>query len=366
MVNSRLFMKIVHIIGSKSSGGAERFFLRFSRACCEAGHENYAFLRKNTAILSHVAQGIQITTFPMANVWDMVSIYLIRKRLKSLIPHVVQTYMGRATRLTRLPGSLTHTIHVARLGGYYKLNGYRHADAWVCNTLSLCDYLLKSGFDSRRVYYIPNFVDEPITKDENKIHELRKCFGIPEHALVLLNAGRFMEVKGHRYLLQAFAHMKKEAAGRPIYLVLLGNGPLFEEIRSMASSLGVANRVIFAGWQSEPGHFYHLADVVVFPSLETEALGNVILEAWSYERPVISSSFPGALELITDGENGLRVPCRNVQQLTKTIYDLCLDSDLRVNLAQKGRERLLRDFSKKRIMSDYFQMYSELMQKKYG
>ncbi len=359
-------MKIVHIIGSKTSGGAERFFLRFSRACCEAGHENYAFLRKDTTILSHVAQDIQITAFPMANVWDIVSMYLIHRRLKMLMPHVVQTYMGRATRLTHLSRSLLHTIHVARLGGYYKLNGYRHADAWVCNTRSLCDYLLKGGFDLRRIYHIPNFVDEPVARDEDRIHNLRKCLGIPGHALVLLNAARFMEVKGHSYLLQAFANLKKEVAGRPIYLVLLGNGPFFEEMQAMASSLGVANRVIFAGWQSEPGHFYHLADVVVFPSLETEALGNVILEAWSYERPVIASSFPGALELITDGENGLRVPCRNVPQLTKAIYDLCLDSDFRIHLAQKGRERLLRDFSKERIISDYFQMYSELLQKKYG
>lgn len=359
-------MKIVHIIGSKTSGGAERFFLRFSKACCEAGHENYAFLRKKTTIFSHVVQDIQIATFPMANVWDILSMYLIRRRLVELKPHVVQTYMGRATRLTRLPGSLLQTIHVARLGGYYKLNGYRHAHAWVCNTKALCDYLIKGGFDSRRVYYIPNFVDEPISRDDDKIQELHERFGIPKDAMVLLNAGRFMEVKGHRYLLQAFADLKKEVAGRPIYLVLLGHGPLFEDMQAMAFSLGVADRVIFAGWQNEPGHFYHLSDVVVFPSLEMEALGNVILEAWSYNKPVVSSGFPGALELITDGENGLRVPCRNVPLLTKAIYDLCLDSNLRVKMAQKGRERLLRDFSKERIIFEYFQMYSELLQKKYG
>lgn len=359
-------MKIVHIIGSKTSGGAERFFLRFSRACCEAGHENYAFLRKNTTILSQVAPGIQIETFPMAAVWDVLSMYFIRRRLKRLSPHVVQTYMGRATRLTRLQGALPHAVHVARLGGYYKLSGYRHADAWVCNTRGLCDYLIKSGFDSRAVYLIPNFVDEPISRDEEVISSLRREFGIPEHALVLLNAGRFMEVKGHRYLLQAFAGLKKEFAGRTPYLLLLGNGPLFEEMQSLAHSFGVSNRVIFAGWQSEPGHFYHMADIVVFPSLEMEALGNVILEAWAYGRPVVASSFAGALELITHGENGLCVPCRNASRLTEALHVLCLNDNLRVMLAQKGRERLKHEFSRERILNEYFQMYSMLLKKKYG
>lgn len=341
--------------------------MRFSRACCEAGHENYAFVRKNTTILPHIHDEIRIETFPMANVWDVFSMYLIHKRLKELTPHVVQTYMGRATRLTRLSSALRRRIvHVARLGGYYKPNGYTHADAWVCNTKSLCDYLLQAGFDPKRVYYIPNFVDDPIQRDEAVIRGLRERFGIEEDALVLLNAGRFMEVKGHRYLLQAFLTLNQEMLGRRVYLLLLGNGPLFEEMQGLARSLGIDDRVIFAGWQSEPGHFYHLADIVVFPSLELEALGNVILEAWSYERPVIASSFPGAMELITHGENGLRVPCRDVKRLSEVMKTLCLDENLRFSLAKNGKERLLKHFSKTRILSDYFQMYSELLGAKHG
>lgn len=66
---------------------------------------------------------------------------LIRERQ----PDVVQTYMGRATSLTRLPG-VSRALHVVRLGGYYKIDGYdRHADAWIGNTRDICTYRIAFG-----------------------------------------------------------------------------------------------------------------------------------------------------------------------------------------------------------------------------
>jgi len=68
-------------------------------------------------------------------------------------PDIVQTYMGRATRLTHLdPGQ--RPIHVARLGGYYAVKGYRHAHAWVGNTQGICDYLIRNGLPAARIAHI--------------------------------------------------------------------------------------------------------------------------------------------------------------------------------------------------------------------
>ena len=78
-------------------------------------------------------------TIPMRNGWDLLSVLKIRRLIRNTGPLIVQTYMGRATRLTRLPRD-SAAIHVARLGGYFKIKGYyQHAHAWVGNTRGICD-----------------------------------------------------------------------------------------------------------------------------------------------------------------------------------------------------------------------------------
>src|SRR5690625_3524083 len=104
--------------------------------------------------------------------------------------------MGRATRLTRLPPS-SSAVHIARLGGYYKIRGYyEHAHAWVGNTKALCDYLVREGLPAARVFHIGNFVAEPATVSDDELATLRMQLGLPDDALVLMTLGRFIDIKG--------------------------------------------------------------------------------------------------------------------------------------------------------------------------
>lgn len=358
-------MNTIHIIGSKTLGGAERFFLRLTQAIHDSGNHTTLFLRKNSEVIPQVAPGPAVELFNMSSVWDIFSMFAIKKRLKALHPQVVQTYMGRATRLTHLPKKL-EAIHISRLGGYYKLDGYRHADAWIGNTKALCDYLVKGGLPGSRVFYMPNFVDMPIKKDETLIDSLKKTFNIPKDSLNILTAGRFIEVKGQRYLVEAFARLKPEINSRPVCLVLLGDGPLDAQLKAMAKELGVSERVFFTGWQTEPGHFYHMADMVAFPSLEGEALGNVILEAWAYGKPVVASSFPGAMELISDEEDGFRVPCRDTSHLANRLQQLCENQQLANRMAENGRNKVESSFSRAIVVKNYLELYAKLLKDKTG
>lgn len=72
--------------------------------------------------------------------WDRYSRYKINRHIDEFRPDVVQTYMGRATRIVH-PHADRLPVHLARLGGYYKLKGYRHAHAWVGNTHGIDAYL---------------------------------------------------------------------------------------------------------------------------------------------------------------------------------------------------------------------------------
>jgi glycosyltransferase involved in cell wall biosynthesis len=350
----------IHIIGSRQSGGAEMFYIRLVNALRDAGHQLSAVTRPGSVVSKELSAHIEQDHVGMYNVRDPLSRMAITRIIRARRPDTVQTYMGRATRLTRVPRDLD-TIHVSRLGGFYKLDGYRHADAWVGNTRSICDYLIENSFHPDRVFMIPNFVEPQPPGEPGMLSAMRQGLGIPSGGLVILGVGRLIEKKGFSYLIEAFSQLPKTIAGRPLHLLIVGAG--FEEkaLRSYASQVCPAGRVHWTGWQADPGPYYELADIFVCPSLH-EPLGNVILEAWSHSAPVISTMTHGALELMEDGVNGLLVPSGDAGTLSRTIHDLIVQGEAAWrDLAEEGRSLLKRKYGKGAVVNTYLGLYDHLM-----
>jgi glycosyltransferase involved in cell wall biosynthesis len=337
-------IRSLHIIGSKAFGGAERWFQRFTRALAERGNPTELAVRKGHDLDADLWGGLPCHPLPMRTVWDPLSRREVSRTIRGVAPDLVQTYMGRATRLTRIPRD-SGAVHVARLGGYYKLGGYRHAHAWVCNTKGLCDHLVRDGFPADRVFHIYNFLDLPVSGNDGEGVALRTSLGIPPDAWVLLTPGRFVPVKGHRFLLEALAGLPAEIAGRPLQLVMLGDGVLGDNLKAQAEQAGIADRIIWAGWQNDPAPYYRMADMVVFPSLEQETFGNVVLEAWAFGKPLVTTAFRGAVEYVRDGEDARRVPCEDSMALAAAIRELLADYPSARRMAEAGHRRLQQDFS---------------------
>ncbi len=349
----------LQMLGSKTLGGAEQWFIRFVRALSEAGERPAVAIRRGGALDGLDLGGAEVHRLGYRTVWDPWSRAAVARVIEQVRPAIVQTYMGRATRLTQLrPGG--GVVHVARLGGYYELGPYRHAHAWIGNTGGLCDYLVRNGLPAERVFQIYNFVDPPAAVAPETLAELRRELAIPEGAWVLLTPGRFVEVKGHRYLLEALARLPGEIGGRPLRLVLLGDGPLGPGLRRQADQLGLGERVLWAGWREDPGPFYQIADLVVFPSLLQETLGNVVLEAWVQGRPLVTTAFRGAQEIVRGGEDAWCVPCGDASALADGVRQLLLDRDLARSLVAAGLRRVRAEFGRARILGQYLDLYNRL------
>ena len=105
---------------------------------------------------------------------------------------------------------------------------------------------------------------------------------------VFVTAGRLVEMKDHRTLLRAFAlHLQQ----RPSRLMVLGVGPMLEELQSLAADLGIAPYVAFEGFVENPLPYMRAADGFVLSS-RSEGFGNVLVEALGCGTPVISTSCP--------------------------------------------------------------------------
>jgi len=345
-------LKTLHIIGSAELGGAERFALRLINALHENGWETAAVLRKNSAL-----EAVLSPTIPRFHLGmrTPLSRWRIQRIVKTWQPAIVQTYMGRATALTHLPRSGA-VVHLARLGGYYSLKRYRHAHGWIGNTQGLCRYLIEQGLPADKVFHLYNFIDPPATSPSSQF----KLPELPHQALILLAVGRLHPVKGLNDLLQAFAQLPESHQGRMLYLVLVGAGPQQQELQAQADQLGITERIHWAGWQNNLAPYYQAADLVVFPSLEQETLGNVILEAWTFGKPLLTSNSRGARELCTHQENAWCVPCKDVGALADGILHILNDPKTATQIARAGQEKVQAEFSRERIVGEYQSLYLQL------
>ncbi|WP_199797597.1 glycosyltransferase [Pseudazoarcus pumilus] len=352
-------MASLHIIASRQMGGAERWFARFLHAMQRAGEPVSALVRRDSELARHHLDGIAHAQAPMRTVWDPLSRHEVSRYARLSGAQVVQTYMSRATRLTRLARDSAQ-VHVARLGGYYGVHGFVHADAWVGNTRGLCDWMVRNGLPAERVFHIGNFVETARPADAAAVSALRGAHGIAADDWLIVHAARMVAVKDHANLLNAFARLPAEVAGRRPRLALLGDGPLRPALVARAAALGIASRIVWVGWQHDPGPWFHAADLMVFPSRDEETLGNVLLEAWSHRRPIVATAFRGARELARHGEDALIVPCGDAAALAHAIVELLGDSGLATRLIASGASRVADEFSEAIIIDRYRDLYARL------
>lgn len=349
----------LHIIGSRQSGGAERFYARLVNALAQHGERVTSITSPGSAINAELSGNVQQRHLPLRSVWDLPSRWKIGMTARAEDADIVQTYMGRATRLTHFkPGK--KPVHVARLGGYYDLKGYRHAHAWVGNTHGICDYLVQHGLPAKRVFHIGNFVepDAPLSAMEQVTH--RQALDLPHDAWVVSAVGRLHPNKGMVDLLDAFHLLPAQLAGRPLYLAIAGDGPLRAALHQHAAQLGISDRVRWLGWQADPAPVYRAADVFVCPSRH-EPLGNVILEAWAQSVPVLSTRSQGALELIVDGMEGVLADIGDTHGLAQALRMLLGDESVRTGLVVRARDKLQQQFSEAKIVGKYTALYQHLL-----
>ncbi|HEY7019708.1 MAG TPA: glycosyltransferase [Ktedonobacterales bacterium] len=172
--------------------------------------------------------------------------------------------------------------------------------------------------------------------------------------------GRLLFDKGLGVLTEAIASLP------PSYrLRLIGGGPDREALERLAASKGVAHRVEFAGAVSsqEIPRAFAAMDVMALPSLTRknwkEQFGRVLIEAMACETPVIGSDSGEIPNVI--GDAGLVTPEGDVQALAAAIARLGSDPALRADLASRGRQRVLDNFTQEQVARRTVGLYQEVL-----
>jgi glycosyltransferase involved in cell wall biosynthesis len=186
---------------------------------------------------------------------------------------------------------------------------------------------------------------------------LRHALGIPLPAPVVGTVGRLSPVKRQDVLIRAFGRMKK-VTPEP-HLLLVGDGPLLGELRSLAADLGLSERVHFAGYQSEPERYLGLLSIFALSS-DSEGMPVAALEAWAAGIPVVASSVGGLPELVEEGKTGLLVPPRDETALAGAIDQLLADPCRARRMGGAGQKQVETRHSLSRMARAYHDLYLDI------
>ena len=183
----------------------------------------------------------------------------------------------------------------------------------------------------------------------------RKVLGLAPEEVALLYVGRLASEKNLGFLLRSVAPVLQN---QPAKLVLVGGGPSMEVLKRQANTLGIASRVVFAGFvePEQINNFYAMADVFTFAS-RTETQGLSIAEALCAGLPCVVVNAMGAAEAIEPGEDGFLVPPQE-NRFRAAVEQLVCDGELRAQMSAHARERAPR-FSKERRVGELLALYEE-------
>jgi glycosyltransferase involved in cell wall biosynthesis len=270
-------------------------------------------------------------------------------------PDIIQTHNNKSHLLLKLLAELrtprpwiafhhgdTHTDLKQRVYNHVDRFSLPAADRVVTVCRAFSSRLEAFGVAPQRIRVLHNAATLAPVPPVHERARLRDRLSIGSSEAVILSIGRLSREKGHADLLRALAAMSP--MGREWKLVLLGTGPEQGALERLASSLGIRERMVFAGFQPDVRPYYALSDLFVLPS-HSEGSSNVLLEAMMAKVPLVATTAGGNSEIVRNDETGVLVPASSWRTLAGAIREMLVDRERAARLAEAAYRRAEQEFS---------------------
>ncbi|HUP12518.1 MAG TPA: glycosyltransferase, partial [Niastella sp.] len=190
--------------------------------------------------------------------------------------------------------------------------------------------------------------------------DIRKQLNIPATAMVIGVTCVFRAQKRLATWLQIAQALHAKHADT--FFIIVGDGPLRDEVHAKAKELGTDKYVVFAGLQTDTRPYFTAMDVFMMSS-EFEGLPIALLEAMSMNCMPACTEAGGIPEVIKDGVNGILVPVDQPLQLVPRLSQLIQHPDKIAQMKQAARETVINSFSMKKMVTELEDIYNNLLNK---
>lgn len=222
------------------------------------------------------------------------------------------------------------------------------------------DFLVRhESIPPEKISLILNAIDlRRFSPEKNSRTESRAALGLSPDSPVIAGIGRLNPQKNFSLFLEIAASVTSKIPGTRF--LLAGEGPEESLLRDQAARLGIADKVIFAGYIPDIRVVYAASDILLMPS-RFEGLPMTLLESMAMGLPVVASNLDGIAEVVSDSREGFLAPAGDASVFADRITDLLSNPELASDFSRNARAKIESNHSVEKMTSAVEAIYDRFL-----
>jgi L-malate glycosyltransferase len=358
-------MRLIQFTAADGWRGHEQKIIYLYESFRDFGYvEDQWIVCRNDSMIKKVAleKGMNVLSYDFKSEYDLKFAKKLSKLSKELKADVVFMHSSKAHTLGVLANLffgmkaklvLCRTM-IKRVDTNFfrkwKYN-YKGIKKIICVSQPVVDVLKFAVNDESRLCIVGSVTDIQKFSKKTKEGILHKEFNIPQDYKIVGNVSAFVPVKDHVTWVNAVEILVKRNIKAKY--ILIGDGPMEDEIKELVKEKNLTNDIIFAGFRSDIPTILSELDLFLFTS-NKEATGSVVLEAYASHVPSIAANAGGTYEVLIDGETGFLAEAGNALDFANKAELILKDVALQQKFIKNGYQFLIENFTKEVISKKMF------------
>jgi glycosyltransferase involved in cell wall biosynthesis len=365
-------LRILHTESSLGWGGQEIRVLSEARGVARRGHQVVIAAPAEARIFREAPHyGVEAVALPIGRK-RMRGLLALRRFLAKRRFDVVNTHSSTDAWLAALAcRTLPRAPPIVRTRHISAAVARNRATRWLYGSATerivttgeklRLQVIDETAVDASRVVSIPTGVDLGRFRRGDRA-AARAGLGLPANAKIVGIVATLRSWKGHRYLLEAIAALRRPE----VLLVIVGDGPQRSALEALASELRLGDGVRFAGDQADVAPWMHAMDVFCLPSYANEGVPQALMQAMACGLAVVTTPVGSIAEIVADGATGVLVPPEDAARLAAAIASLLDDDSRRHALGERAANVAADRFGDERMVERMLEVFHRVARPRHG
>lgn len=369
MTNQKQNIRVLHTEWSDGWGGQEVRILSEMLAMRERGIEVYMACTSHSMI-NQKAREHNIPTFNLAfkGNWDVKTLRGLMKIIKNEKIDSINTHSSKDTWIGGIAAKLCKIKFIRTRHLSILIN----PSWWNCIN-SLADFVITTGESIRqnmihrnrikadRILSIPTGVDE-LRFDPSKFDRAaeRQQFGIADDEIAIGIVAILRGFKRHDHFIEMAQRVKASNPDKKLKFIIAGNGPREAQIQQLSADANMKDDIHMIGYQEKPEHILSALDIFTLTSDAFEGVPQSVMQALMMSKCVVATNAGSTCDLHHD-DNYVVAEAGDVDDITDNIDHLIKDAELREYYANRSRDYVVANFSKKCMADKCMGIYQQLL-----
>jgi len=317
--------------------------------------------------------GVTMIPLPMRKyIWNIRSLAVLINLIRQKRFHIVHVHSQEAGLLVRLltriagAGNIIYTPQCTNIRRNNLFWLYRRIEKLLSSLTDMIisvseadrSRIVQWGIPSSKVITIHNSIDPRKAAATPDVTGLKHKLNLDEKAPIVMQVGRLSYQKNPLDFVNGASIVLAEIP--EVHFILVGDGPLREQVESRIQELGLTKNVHCAGWQDDAFELIAAADIITLTS-RWEGLPYVLLEAMAWSRPIVATAVNGCPELVDQGVTGYVVPEGKIDSWAGSVVKLLNNPERAVEMGLLGNQRLKKKFNMEKMIGKTEGLYDRLI-----